>query len=134
MNVQKWDLSRLDSGDLSALRRAAGTTGSDMAALRAFYRACGHCDPRLEAYWYPAVCMDALGRGTDSPEVKPMEECLRLLLVQNPDTTEFIDNDSDHCFNLLNRLFAGGEYADVIGMGRFIDPVMVDVHDLHALN
>lgn len=87
MNEQKWDLSRLDNGDLSALRRAAGTTGSDMAALRAFYRACGYCDPRLEAFWFPAVCMDAMWRSTDSPEVKRMEECLRLLLAQNPDTT-----------------------------------------------
>ena len=88
MNEQKWDLSRLDGGDMSALRRAAGTAGSNMAALRAFYKACGFCDPRMEAYWFPATCMDALWRNTETPEIKTMEECLRLLLVQNPDTTE----------------------------------------------
>lgn len=81
MGDQKWDMSRLDNGSLSALRRAAGTTGTDIAALRAFYKACGYCDPRLEKYWYPAACMDALWRSTDVAEVKPMEECLRELMA-----------------------------------------------------
>ena len=87
MNERKWDLGRLDNGDLSALRRAAGRTDVDMSALRAFYKACGYCDPQLEAYWFPSVCMDALWRETDTPEIKPMEECVKHLLIQNPDTT-----------------------------------------------
>lgn len=95
MSEQKWELSRLPQGDLSALRRAAGTTGEDLAALRAFYRACGYCDPKIEVYWFPAMCMDALWRDTETPEIKTMEECLRLLLIQNPDTTESLRHRID---------------------------------------
>lgn len=95
MNEQKWDLGRLDRGDLSALRRAAGTVSADISALRAFYKACGYCDPRMEVYWFPAMCMDALWRETETPEIKAMEECLRLLLAQNPDTTESLRHRID---------------------------------------
>ena len=87
MNKQKWDLSRLDNGDLSALRRAAGTQGVNMAALRAFYKACGYCDPRVEKYWFPALCMDALWRTTESPVIKPMEDCLGAMLTGEANTT-----------------------------------------------
>ena len=80
MPDRKWDLSRLDAGDRTALRRAAVTPGHDMAALRAFYRACGYCEYRFEAYWFVAACMDALWRETDEAVEKPMEECLRILV------------------------------------------------------
>lgn len=89
MSDSKWDLGRLNAGELSALRRAAGTAASkaNMTALRAFYAACGYCDPWKEAYWFPAMCMDALWRDTEAMVVKPMDECLRGLLTGDSNTT-----------------------------------------------
>lgn len=95
MNEQKWDLTRLDNGDLSALRRAAGAPGMDLTALRAFYKACGYCNPQVERYWFPMLCMDALWRTTDHPEIKPMEECLRTLLAGKDDMSESLKHRVD---------------------------------------
>ena len=92
MNEQKWDLNRLDNGELSALRRAAGASGADIPALRAFYKACGYCDPRVEKYWFPALCMDALWRPADAPAVRSMEECLRAMLADGSDTTKSLQH------------------------------------------
>ena len=97
MSEAKWDLTRLDNGELSILRRSAGQAlpESDIAAMRAFYRACGYCDPKKEKYWFPAVCMDALWRSTDSFEEKKMEECLQRLFVTEADTSDSIKHRAD---------------------------------------
>ena len=95
MVEQKWDLGRLDNGELAALRRAAGTRDADMTALRSFYKACGYCDPRVEKYWFPALCMDALWRPSEVPAVMPMEECLRRLLSGESETTESLQHRID---------------------------------------
>ncbi len=97
MDDSKWDLGRLDNGDLSALRRSAGATASkaSMAALRAFYRACGYCDPRREEAWFPAMCMDALWRDEAGITVKRMEECLRHLKAADEKTTQSLQHRID---------------------------------------
>ena len=79
MSDWTWDLARLNAGELSVLRRAAGVDvdHASKPALRAFYKACGYCDAWQEKFMFPAMCMDALWRSTDEPTVKPMEECLR---------------------------------------------------------
>ena len=93
----KWDFGRLNSGELSALRRSAGLPvgKAEMTALRAFYRACGYCDAKQEPYWFPAVCMDALWRETDHPTVKAMEICLRELIAQDEKATESMQHRID---------------------------------------
>lgn len=97
MNDTKWDLSRLDTGELSALRHSAGTviSGASMSALRAFYKACGYCDPKREEYWFPAMCMEALWRDTEVAKVKPMEECLRAMLGQDANATASMQHRVD---------------------------------------
>ena len=97
MSESKWDLAKLDAGELSALRRSAGTMveGASMDALRAFYKACGYCDPKREAYWFPAMCMDALWRDTDVVKVKSMAECLRAMLAQGASGTASIRHRID---------------------------------------
>ena len=97
MSDWTWDLARLDAGELSALRRAAGADVSQASvpALRAFYKACGYCDAWQEKFMFPAVCMDALWRSTDEPTVKPMEECLRDLMAKEQETTESMQHRID---------------------------------------
>ena len=89
MGDTKWDLGKLNTGERAALRRAAGTVNkkADMAALRALYTACGYCDPNVEEYWFPAMCMDALWRDMEGIAVKPMDECLKSLLTGDEKTT-----------------------------------------------
>lgn len=97
MGDLKWDLSRLDNGELSALRRSAGMSISkaSMTALRAFYKACGYCDPRFEEAWFPAVCMEALWRYGDGITVRCMEECLRYLKKADEKTTQSLQHRID---------------------------------------
>lgn len=97
MDEAKWDLGRLNAGELSALRRAAGTTvgKADMTALRAFYKACGYCDPRREAYWFPAMCMDALWRDPEGCAVNPMAQCLWELQNADERTTASVQHRVD---------------------------------------
>ena len=97
MSDWTWDLSRLDTGERSALKRAAGMNMSEasIAAQRAFYKACGYCDSWQEEFMFPTMCMDALWRSTDEPTVKPMEECLRDLMAKDQETTESIQHRVD---------------------------------------
>ena len=97
MSDWSWDLSRLDAGDMSALRRAAGVDigKASISAQRAFYKACGYCEGWQEKYMFPAVCMDALWRSTDEPTVKSMPECLRDMKAMYPETTESLQHRID---------------------------------------
>ena len=97
MSESKWDLAKLDAGERSALRRSAGkmVEGAGMDALRAFYKACGYCDPKREAYWFPAMCMDALWRDTDVVKVKSMAECLRAMIAQDASATASMQHRID---------------------------------------
>ena len=97
MSDWNWDLSRLDTGDLSALRRSAGVPASraNMSALRAFYKACGYCEPWQESYLFPTVCMDALWRSTDLVVVKPLDECLKDLTAKEQETSDSIRHRID---------------------------------------
>ena len=97
MSDWMWDLSRLDAGDLSVLRRAAGTDfrQASVSAQRAFYKACGYCEEWQEKFMFPAVCMDALWRSTDRPTVKPMQECLKDMKAKEQETTESIQHRID---------------------------------------
>lgn len=97
MGEAKWNLTRLDAGELSALRRSAGKMVGDagMDALRAFYRACGYCDTKREVYWFPAMCMDALWRDTEGIQEKSMEECLRSMMAEDENTTESLRHRID---------------------------------------
>ena len=97
MSDWTWDLSRLDAGDLSVLRRAAGVdiSRASVSSQRAFYKACGYCEERQEKYMFPAVCMDALWRSTDEPTVKPMPDCLRDMKAMEQKTTESLQHRID---------------------------------------
>ena len=97
MSDSKWDLTRLDSGELSALRHSAGlpVEGASMSALRAFYKACGYCDPKREEYWFPAMCMETLWRDSDAVRIKPMAECLRGLIGKDANATESMQHRVD---------------------------------------
>ena len=97
MSDTKWDLSRLDTGELSALRHSAGATveNASMDALRAFYKACGYCDPKKEEYWFSAMCMETLWRDTENVKIKSMAECLRSLIAQDANATESMQHRVD---------------------------------------
>lgn len=97
MSDWTWDLARLDAGELSVLRKAAGTVFSqaDVSAIRVFYKACGHCYAWQEEYMFPAMCMDALWRMTDDPTVKPFAEGLRIMTSKDQNTTASIKHRID---------------------------------------
>ena len=80
MSESKWDLAKLDAGELSALRRSAGkmVEGASMDALRAFYKACGYCDPKR-----------------DVVKVRPMAECLRAMIAQDANATASMQHRID---------------------------------------
>lgn len=71
-----WRLDRLDTGERTALKRAAGTLALNAPALRAFYKA----DVCREAGWeeqrYAAMCMACLWNEQENPPVLSMQECL----------------------------------------------------------
>ena len=120
MSEIQWDLERLDPGELSALRRSAGAgvNRASMAALRAFYKACGYCEPWQEQYWFPAVCMDALWRNTDGITVLPMQECMRRLLSMDAGTTESMQHRMDM---LLDTTWSDDEYL----IGKMLNLVKI---------
>ena len=85
---KKWDISRLSSGERSALKRCAGVMmGSDMKAAEAFYHAAGYCEEYQEKVWFAALCMECLWRPEDMPRVRPVEEMLKDW-YQDSETTE----------------------------------------------
>lgn len=92
MTEEKWDLSLLDSGGRSALKRNAGIMmGNDMMALEAFWRAAQNVPRGQEKIWYACMCFDCLWRAEDHPEIKPFEEMLRSI-YQDRDTSESIQH------------------------------------------
>lgn len=92
MSEKKWDVGRLDSGGVSALRRCAGVMmGNSVQALEAFYRAASYV-PRTqeqEGQWFACLCMECLWKSDTAPAVFPFEELLRRL-YQNSETSESI--------------------------------------------
>lgn len=90
MSEQKWDLSRLDTGGRSVLKRSAGEMlGTDLRSLEAFWRAAGEVPKGREDIWYACMCMECLWKAEDHPRVMPFEEILRTM-YQNPDTSDSI--------------------------------------------
>lgn len=88
MNERKWDSSRLNAGDRSALRRCVGRMmGEDMRAMEAFYKAAGSVKRDREEAYFAALCMECLWRAEDRPERMPMEDMLRDH-YQSSDTTD----------------------------------------------
>lgn len=84
MAEMKWEISRLSSGERSALKRDAGCMiGSDLQALEAFY----HAVPAIpksrerESQWYACVCMQCLWKPEDHPKVLRFEEILHRLYM-----------------------------------------------------
>jgi len=97
MSEDKWDLSRLTTGERCALRRAAGSLEPNMPAWRAFYLAGGGRAGRHENYWYAAMCMACMWRPEDEERARmlPMEQCLRLYLRENESVTESMKRRMD---------------------------------------
>lgn len=83
MEIERWDLSRLTTGEYAALRRAAGTTDFDVAAWRAYYKV--DVPRKDEDERFTALCMSCLWRIEDEVTVLPMEECLRHVCWENMD-------------------------------------------------
>lgn len=91
MEIARWNLERLTSGEEAALRRAAGSGEFDAAAWRAFYRVDGG-DEKGADERFAALCMSCLWRRTDEVTVKPMEECLRLLCWEDTNGEHTLKN------------------------------------------
>lgn len=79
-----WRLDRLDTGERTALKRAAGTLALNATALRAFYKADVCRESGWEEQRYAAMCMACLWNEQENPPVLPMQECLaRMCWVDN---------------------------------------------------
>lgn len=89
MPSDKWDLSRLSSGERSALKRCAGVMmGSSMQAQQAFYHALtGHCARSNESAWFACMCMECLWHVEEHPARRPLEDMLGRI-YRDPDATE----------------------------------------------
>ena len=72
-----WQLSRLSTGDRAALKRAAGTLGLNVPALRAFYKADTCREEKWERERYAAMCMACLWNEQETGPVLSMEDCLK---------------------------------------------------------
>ena len=76
MTEKKWDLSKLNTGDRSVLKRNAGTIMRDQVrAIEAFYRGLIVYPRKSEAQWFACMCMDSLWK-VSTTEVKPFEKML----------------------------------------------------------
>jgi len=101
MREHKWDLTRLSSGEISALKRSAGTMKDSCGvdAIEAFYKSLiTSCRPWEEEYWFAALCMQCLWRLEDHPQVKPFEEILR----QTYQDSETSDSSKKQCINYMD--------------------------------
>ena len=90
MAESKWDLSRLSTGERSALKRNAGImmNAASADAIEGFYRALTvRCSPYSEKAWFAAMCMQCLWRLEDKPRVRLLPEMLRVI-YQNPESTD----------------------------------------------
>lgn len=92
MGDAKWDTSKLNSGERSALKRDAGRMmGSNIQALEAFYRAVSYMPQGQErtAQLYACICLECLWKPEEHSTVKSMEQILRDL-YQSSETSESI--------------------------------------------
>lgn len=71
-----WQLERLNKGERTALKRAAGTLALNASAMRAFYKADTCRDARWEEQRYAAMCMACLWNEQENPPELSMQECL----------------------------------------------------------
>ena len=92
MSENKWDITRLDGGGRSALKRNAGIMmGNNLQAMEAFYRAAVVIPKRQEqeAQWYACLCMECLWKPENHPKVVRFEELLRKM-YQSGDVSDSI--------------------------------------------
>ena len=85
-----WDISRLTTGELSALRRNAGVmmSAASMKSQAAFYRAKNlSCNQWQEEFVFPALCMQSLWRESDVRKKRLFPEMLRDI-YQDKDATD----------------------------------------------
>ena len=63
----KWDISRLSAGEISALRKSAGImmNVSPVRSQAAFFKAVCRCKSWQEPYWFASVCMQSLWNKSD---------------------------------------------------------------------
>ena len=102
MAEMKWDVSRLSTGERSALKRNAGIPmGNSLQALEAFYHAVPIIPKGIqrESQWYACLCMQCLWKPEDHPAVIRYEEILRRLYM-NADTSDSIRN---RIINMLDQ-------------------------------
>lgn len=88
--MPKWDINRLSTSELSALKRNAGTMmeNASIQALEAFYRAItDRCGTHTEKAWFAALCMQCLWRIEDHAMIKPFPEILSTM-YHHPDATD----------------------------------------------
>ncbi len=128
MTDSKWDLSRLSSGERSALKRNAGImmNASDMQALEAFYRAkTGHCSDMKEKAWFAALCMRCLWPEECHASVKTLPEILRQI-YQNPKTTE---STRKRCIGFLDLYWGDDGFllGKICGLIRTIRASFLDL-------
>ena len=83
-----WDLGRLNTGERTALKRAAGTLAFDVAARRAFYKADLNRQESWEDQRYAAMCMACLWREEDNTPVLDMEICLKRMCRSGQELNE----------------------------------------------
>lgn len=72
-----WRLERLNTGERTALKRAAGTLALNVSALRAFYKADICREPHWENQRYAVMCMACLWNEQDAQPVLSMQDCLK---------------------------------------------------------
>lgn len=102
-----WDLERLNTGERTALKRAAGSLAFNVAARRAFYKADVSREESWEDMRYAAMCMACLWSQQDQTPVLKMEECLKRMCWEKRALNDAMAHRVD---NLLETAWGDDDY------------------------
>lgn len=135
--VQRWDLKKLDRGELVDLRRSIGNPfGANVAAAAAFYKAIcfSPSSKRERDIWFACMCMESLWRPGEARIRRPFTNILHQMYFDANDNGN--DSMKHRIRGLMDtpydeRGFLIGKFANFVRQWKAKNPSIIP--DFNAL-